>query len=278
MDGEESALAPGAPPPAGDATLARPRCAYCGGPLDARWYFCQACATPYTSPESVLPRVTPAPLFPGERIRRRAPQAMTVFWTYAVVLFVGSVVVLLTTGDRNVLAQFVVMDVLMLLTTLVLAFKHGRALLPQLRQPGFTHWAGVVGVLAVAPLLALNAGYHEVLTRFVGLEGPSLGQQLREAGFSTAGMVLSICVLPAVTEEIAFRGMVQHWLHVAVTPRQAILYASLLFAGIHLSVPSLPVLFLAGCLLGWMRWKTGSLYPSMLAHFLHNLGVIAFLG
>ena len=32
-----------------------------------------------------------------------------------------------------------------------------------------------------------------------------------------------------------------------------------------------------GLLLGWVRWKTGSLYPSMLLHVLHNYAVIAFL-
>ena len=31
---------------------------------------------------------------------------------------------------------------------------------------------------------------------------------------------------------------------------------------------------LAGNLLGWVKWKTGSLYPSILLHFLHNLIVL----
>jgi len=29
-------------------------------------------------------------------------------------------------------------------------------------------------------------------------------------------------------------------------------------------------------LLGWVKWKTNSLYPSMLIHFLHNFIVVMF--
>jgi membrane protease YdiL (CAAX protease family) len=51
-------------------------------------------------------------------------------------------------------------------------------------------------------------------------------------------------------------------------------FASFLFAAMHFSIVSFPYLFLVGALLGWTKWKTGSLYPSMLIHFLHNFIVI----
>jgi membrane protease YdiL (CAAX protease family) len=56
-----------------------------------------------------------------------------------------------------------------------------------------------------------------------------------------------------------------------------VIVASALFAGMHFSVISFPYLFLVGMLLGWTKWKTQSLYPSMLIHFLHNLIVIELL-
>ena len=40
---------------------------------------------------------------------------------------------------------------------------------------------------------------------------------------------------------------------------------------------SFPYLFAAGWLLGWMKWKTGSLFPSMVVHFLHNFAVIPWM-
>ena len=85
-------------------------------------------------------------------------------------------------------------------------------------------------------------------------------------------------VFPALTEEVAFRGLLQHWLHVAVRATTAIVLASALFAAMHFSVISFPYLFAVGLLLGWMRWRTGSLWPPIVAHFLHNLVVLAYLG
>ena len=62
----------------------------------------------------------------------------------------------------------------------------------------------------------------------------------------------------------------------AIAPTRAIVLASALFMAMHLSVLSAPYLFALGLLLGWTKWKTGSLYPSMLVHFLHNLIVLEF--
>jgi membrane protease YdiL (CAAX protease family) len=45
----------------------------------------------------------------------------------------------------------------------------------------------------------------------------------------------------------------------------------------HFSIISFPYLFCVGMLLGWTKLKTGSLYPSMLIHFLHNLAVIELM-
>jgi membrane protease YdiL (CAAX protease family) len=58
---------------------------------------------------------------------------------------------------------------------------------------------------------------------------------------------------------------------------RALLIASALFMALHFSVLSAPYLLLVGMLLGWAKLKTGSLYPSMLIHFLHNFIVISFL-
>ena len=41
------------------------------------------------------------------------------------------------------------------------------------------------------------------------------------------------------------------------------------------AIPGLVMINL-GMLLGWVKWKTNSLYPSMLIHFLHNFIVVMF--
>ena len=47
-----------------------------------------------------------------------------------------------------------------------------------------------------------------------------------------------------------------------------------MYAGMHLSILSFPYLFTVGATLALVRRRTGSLYPGMLIHFLHNLVVI----
>jgi membrane protease YdiL (CAAX protease family) len=252
-------------------------CAYCGAKLDPTFYFCRRCATPYVDESSVLPEVRPQRLFPGRLIREHAPHAMGIFWTYLGVMLGGSILCMFALGEANLPAFFVVMESLLLLVSCVFAVRYGRALASQFVRPGFTRWEAWAGLGALVPLLVLNWAWHRFLTGPIGVESESLTALLREAGFSQGMLVFMICVFPAVTEEIAFRGLVQHWLHVAVQPRQAIVYAAALFTVLHLSVLSAPYLFLVGCLLGWLRWRTGSLWPPIVAHFLHNLGVVLFL-
>jgi membrane protease YdiL (CAAX protease family) len=85
---------------------------------------------------------------------------------------------------------------------------------------------------------------------------------------------LVFCLFPAITEEIAFRGLIQYWLEVSLTPMKALLLGSAMFAGLHLAPLSFPYLFTVGATLAIVRRRTGSLYPGMLIHFLHNLVVI----
>ena len=101
-------------------------------------------------------------------------------------------------------------------------------------------------------------------------------EALAESGLSQASLIILFCICPAIVEEIAFRGLVQHWLQAALTPLKAMVLASALFVALHFSIISLPYLFGLAMLLGWTKYKTGSLYPAMLIHFLHNYVVLEF--
>ncbi|MEO5930154.1 MAG: CPBP family intramembrane glutamic endopeptidase, partial [Candidatus Kapaibacterium sp.] len=68
------------------------------------------------------------------------------------------------------------------------------------------------------------------------------------------------------------RGVAQRSLERELTPARAIIVTSMLFAVIHLQPINLVVLFGLACFLGYLAWKTGSIFPSMLAHFFFNAG------
>ncbi len=143
---------------------------------------------------------------------------------------------------------------------------------------GFTHPAAWLGLLMLGPLLLVNYGYHSWIIDLIGEDAAvSHWAKLSEAGLDHGSILFGMCVFPAVTEEIAFRGLLQEWLQRAIKPKRAIIVASFLFTALHFSIISAPYLFCVGAVLGWMKWKTGSLYPSIILHFFHNFIVIEFL-
>ena len=89
--------------------------------------------------------------------------------------------------------------------------------------------------------------------------------------------VAAIAIAPAVFEELLFRGVVLPSLLRALGNWGAILGSALLFGMIHLDVSTpgglfyrVPFAFAVGIGLGVLRVRTGSLFPSILAHALLN--------
>lgn len=84
--------------------------------------------------------------------------------------------------------------------------------------------------------------------------------------------MLCIAVVPAVAEELFFRGFVQ----TAVSkyfPRAAAAGTALFFAALHMDITSLPGLFLMGYLLGRTMERRG-IFASMLLHAVYNAAVL----
>ncbi|MBS3733694.1 MAG: CPBP family intramembrane metalloprotease [Phycisphaerae bacterium] len=250
---------------------AQSRCRYCGAPLVPGFYFCLACGTPYKPIANVLPPSRPIKPTAGMLIERKAPHVWALFWTYFGVVLASSIIATVLL-DEYPLAQLVFLDATMLVTTCVWGALHWRALAVQLKRIGLFRWEMLAGLVGLAGLLAINYGYHGWLRELFDAE--SIVDRFRASGVSRAVLIASFCVLPAVVEEISFRGLLQHWLHTAVRPITALLLSSALFAALHFSIISGWYLFAVGMLLGVLRWRTGSLYPCMLVHFLHNLVVL----
>lgn len=81
---------------------------------------------------------------------------------------------------------------------------------------------------------------------------------------------LLLCVLPAVVEELFFRGFCQVSLAQYMSPRAAVMLAALLFALAHGTIWYLHLFFALGCFLGWLALRCRSLWPAMVAHLLNN--------
>ena len=95
----------------------------------------------------------------------------------------------------------------------------------------------------------------------------------RAAPFLANAAVVSL-VAPFV-EELLYRGLGFGLLRPFVNPWSAILITGIAFGLAHGLVLGLPVLSIFGITLGWLRWKTGSVYPGMCVHALFNAAALA---
>lgn len=83
-------------------------------------------------------------------------------------------------------------------------------------------------------------------------------------------VLLVIAVAPAVCEEMLFRGVILHSLQARYRVPSAIAVTAILFGLYHMSVIKFIPTGLLGLLLCIVVWKTGSIYPAMLMHFINN--------
>ena len=93
------------------------------------------------------------------------------------------------------------------------------------------------------------------------------------AAKSLAGVIWKtflLCVLPAICEEIYFRGFCQTSLAAKWGNNKAIFVTSLLFAALHGNPWYFHLYFLLGVLFGAIYATTGSLWMAIFAHFLNN--------
>lgn len=84
-----------------------------------------------------------------------------------------------------------------------------------------------------------------------------------------------IALTPAVCEEMLFRGVILHSLKERYRPSSAIAVTAVLFGLYHMSLVKFVPTGLLGLVLCLVVWRTGSIYPAMLMHFLNNAVSVA---
>jgi membrane protease YdiL (CAAX protease family) len=92
-------------------------------------------------------------------------------------------------------------------------------------------------------------------------------QELRELPIC----LFLIAVMPAVIEELLFRGALQNiFKGITGSTTRAIFLQAFVFATLHFSFYELPSIFMLGIALGYLRSASGSTVYGMVAHFVFN--------
>ena len=153
--------------------------------------------------------------------------------------------------------------------------------------PSFRIRTAPIGAFLGAILLGLGcwAFAHEafVIADSLGIGGlsetqvqsaESMVEKMREAPIWLLLMVFA--VTPAVVEELCFRGYFLSGLESVVKPWSAVMSTAIAFGLFHvltgnaLLVERFVPSALMGIIIGWVAYRTGSVLPGMLIHFVHN--------
>ena len=86
--------------------------------------------------------------------------------------------------------------------------------------------------------------------------------------------VLCLTIIPAVSEELLFRGLIQGSMAKRWSKTAGIWISALLFALMHRSVLAFPQMLVIGLILGILREHTGSLLLPILFHSFYNFSVL----
>lgn len=126
----------------------------------------------------------------------------------------------------------------------------------------------------LAPLALLVIGVSMAiyirLVAGLGAETINMADGYRAAGLTWVLPVLLTAVLPPLTEEIFFRGVLQSRLELHMKSNEALVVQAALFSVLHM----MPMIFIShfvmGLIFGVLRKQSGSLWPGILVHAAWN--------
>lgn len=99
-----------------------------------------------------------------------------------------------------------------------------------------------------------------------------IGQSMSEGSTMTLFLLfIGAVVLAAVVEELLFRGFLQqvlekHWKDIT----KAVLVTSIFFAAIHFNPWWIIQIYLLGIFMGYLAWRSNSVFPSIIFHGMNN--------
>ena len=134
-------------------------------------------------------------------------------------------------------------------------------------------YTGRINRLALYPMLAaaiLTLGFvTEPLSSIFPM--PEYVEQIFEKILNNSFWAFATTVVAApICEEFFLRGIMMRGLLHHTSPAKAILWSAFFFAVIHLNLWQAIGAFIAGIFLGWIYWKTRSLWACIFVHAINN--------
>jgi membrane protease YdiL (CAAX protease family) len=108
-----------------------------------------------------------------------------------------------------------------------------------------------------------------IMARLINIPGMlvSVEMVMPKGGLESIGFFFAVAVVAPLCEEPLFRGVIQSAYEKQRTASSAIAIAALMFAFWHFRLSGLWGLLLEAIILGYVAWRSGSIYSSILMHF-----------
>lgn len=159
------------------------------------------------------------------------------------------------------------------------------------RPEAVTVVMGVVAMLLMQPLSTYTAYVNEqwALPECLrgmeewmrGMEDTATEETLRlldfKGGQSLWLVLLGVAVVPAVTEELLFRGAIQPLLTSRVGAHAGVWLTAAIFSAFHFQFFGFLPRMLLGALLGYLFVYSGSMWVNMVAHLVNNAAVVVYV-
>ena len=145
---------------------------------------------------------------------------------------------------------------------------------------------GIVAMFTIIPFLSLVTDWNDSISfpeSMSAIEEQMRSLQARSEEviklFIGQGSLFSslmiVALLAAVSEELLFRSVIQKGLiKLFKNAHVAIIVTALVFSAFHGDFFGFFPRFILGMMLGYMFWMSGSIFPSMLMHFVNNATIV----
>jgi membrane protease YdiL (CAAX protease family) len=196
-------------------------------------------------------------------------------WVYVLVLFYGIDLVVCTVVNFmnyfHGLEWLFFTEGILALLTIVFVIYLWKDIRPLLQWKSFSvPKALVYAVTAVIFALLVNM-LVKWLNKSIFNQDIHYFRAFRHLQYPKLSMIFLVAFLPAIFEELAYRGVILHCLFKLSVERQAILIGAFLFAVVHMSFISFFWLLPFAVWLGNIRLKEKTIWYGILIHFCFNL-------
>ena len=151
----------------------------------------------------------------------------------------------------------------------ILAFLRLRAADLRLLLLAFLGWIGLYPIVSWMGALNERLPLPDVLEQ-MDQQQLELIEQVLMSDMGVPFNLLVLAIVPALCEEVLFRGYVQRQAERGLGGRGGILLSGLLFGFFHLRLSQVLPLCVLGFYLAYLVWQTGSLWPAVVVHFANN--------